>query len=56
MEALTALAATGEPLSAAEVQAVYLPLLSFLLKDVEAVRTRQRELRRLMGIPDPHVP
>jgi type I pantothenate kinase len=56
MEALTALAATGEPLHPDEVTDVYLPLLAFLRLDVDAARARRKALRGLLGVDDPHVP
>ena len=52
MEALTALAATGEPLLPREVHDVYLPLMSFLSADLQAVKRRRRELCDVLGLPE----
>lgn len=53
MEALTALAATGEPLAPDEVLDVYLPLMCFLSADMRAVKRRRRELCDVLGLPAP---
>ena len=53
MEALTALAATGEPLAPDEVHDVYLPLMAFLATDMRAVKRRRQELCQVLGLPAP---
>ena len=53
MEALTALAATGEPLAPDEVLDVYLPLMAFLAADMKAVKRRRRELCAVLGLDAP---
>ncbi len=53
MEALTALAATGEPLAPDEVLGVYLPLMAFLAADMRAVKRRRQELCAVLGLDAP---
>jgi len=53
LDALTDLAATGEPFDPQEIRQIYLPLLAYLRRDMAACRARRGDLARLLGIEEP---